>query len=471
MANTFEVRNQIHALSLLDFDGEDIAPEAMVRNNPTTAYLASKLQGTQEDPTIRKHMMLLDGLALILIRDARTQVIATSWWITGLTCYFQYASNDNIASVEETSYINRLLNLAKDNTTDIKIILSLVIEYTKKKVISRGEKLAKFAGLKKEDLKPATKNLFGVNTASKEYLKIENRLRDEDLIGSSDTLYEIADTLLRDVAGAARSNSQQLTQMADLAFDLRERGFADINGIDKTLCDAFRKFADYGTLVVELTSEIRKMQSSGVNIKVEHIKADQSPQLLGVKGRLVDALNEWSWKNKQPEVRDFKQIKEAYERAQEGPLGPTTSIRSCQHAELTLAVKMIEQSQFDQKNIVKIGVSKSCCFWCTRWLDLLNLQLAARGTSYSVIVRASHGKRTDGWLLPKFREESTTQSVVLATIEKQFVARLNGDSQCANEAIVSGRRRADSRPLSDSERMSSAAKEVGWKSQKMGFKK
>lgn len=112
-------------------------------------------------------------------------------------------------SLNNSHLIQSSLHFAtNDKTTDIETILSFVIGYTKKKVISRGQRLAKTAGLKKEDLKSAAKSLFRINTGSGEYLKIENRLRHEDLIEASDTLCSVADELLRNVAGAGTSSDQ-----------------------------------------------------------------------------------------------------------------------------------------------------------------------------------------------------------------------------------------------------------------------
>ena len=48
------------------------------------------------------------------------------------------------------------------------------------------------------------------------------------------------------------------------------------------------------------------------------------------------------------------------------------------------------------KNRIEIGVSKACCSW---GIDYLNL-LAAEFPKHPVLVRASHGKQPDGWLMP-----------------------------------------------------------------------
>ena len=172
-----------------------------------------------------------------------------------------------------------------------------------------------------------------------------------------------------------------------------------------------------------------------------------------------------------PYSQRFRASQRSIRASPRGPPSASTIVRFCQHAELTLAVNIVEQAKFN-KGIAKIGGSKSCCFWCKRWFELLNLRFAALGNPYSIIVRASHGKKTDSWLLPEFSKAKnpTQPPATLTTVEQQFVARLNSDSQSANEAIVSGRRRTDSRRLSDSETMSSAAKEVGWNPRRWGPK-
>jgi len=107
-----------------------------------------------------------------------------------------------------------------------------------------------------------------------------------------------------------------------------------------------------------------------------------------------------------------------------------TRIDHCQHAELTLALFLIERSEAG--GTYTIGLSKASCYWCSMWLDVANTALrsmAARKTE--VVVRATtRGKRTDGWLLPQDDR-----------FARLFLVRFNAEfRKCYDIALASGRR-------------------------------
>jgi len=73
-------------------------------------------------------------------------------------------------------------------------------------------------------------------------------------------------------------------------------------------------------------------------------------------------------------------------------------------------------------------------------LDLANQAHSSTSKRLKFVVRASHGKRTDGWLLPRDN-----------LIEKLFINRFNVEFQGIYETVSTGRRRSDSKPLSENE--------------------
>jgi hypothetical protein len=98
------------------------------------------------------------------------------------------------------------------------------------------------------------------------------------------------------------------------------------------------------------------------------------------------------------EIEDWDLVTDAYEKAQPGqPAVGTKTVKFTQHCEITLALDMLKRTQPKlTKTKIEIGVSKACCEWCCEYLNLL----ASAYPQHSILVRASHGKQPDGWMLP-----------------------------------------------------------------------
>lgn len=155
---------------------------------------------------------------------------------------------------------------------------------------------------------------------------------------------------------------------------------------------------------------------------------------------MIRALNKWA--AQQPglaQITSFEgQVKARFHDAQEGPPG-STRIDQCQHAELTLTLFLINTSQSaGAGGTYEIGVSKSSCYWCSIWLDLANTALSMASRKTEIVVRATHGKRTDGWLLPQDKH-----------VAHLFLLRFNSEFRSHYDTALTGRRRSDSKPLSE----------------------
>ena len=106
-----------------------------------------------------------------------------------------------------------------------------------------------------------------------------------------------------------------------------------------------------------------------------------------IRSHPFEPLEKWSL------VTDVKQ------RAQQGdPTVGKKVVTFTQHCEITLALEMLRRC--NQRGITKrkieVGVSKACCEWCCQYITLL----ASAYPSHPVLVRASHGKQPDGWMMP-----------------------------------------------------------------------
>jgi len=98
-------------------------------------------------------------------------------------------------------------------------------------------------------------------------------------------------------------------------------------------------------------------------------------------------------------IENWDLVTGVYQEAQPGrPAVGSTKVKFTQHCEITLALDM--HRRHNQQKLtntkIEIGVSKACCEWCCEYPNLL----ASAYPRYSILVRASHGKQPDGWMMP-----------------------------------------------------------------------
>ena len=138
---------------------------------------------------------------------------------------------------------------------------------------------------------------------------------------------------------------------------------------------------------------------------------------------------------KKTSIETWDLVTKVYPKAQPGqPATGKRKINFTQHCELTLALGMLDRCGLKKisKTKIEIGVSKSCCDWCSEYLSLLSLY-----SKHPILIRTSHGKQCDGWLLPPGGPNLVSQKM-LEIIESRV-----------DEVIckVKSRRRSDSSQL------------------------
>ena len=134
---------------------------------------------------------------------------------------------------------------------------------------------------------------------------------------------------------------------------------------------------------------------------------------------------------------DWKMVTNVYEKAKSGvPPTGKKKVRFSQHCEITLALEILQRCGQRQlsKNLIEIGVSKACCAWCIDYLDLLAGEFPKK---HPLLLRASHGKQPDGWLMPPNGPKTTTKQMT-----KLIVGRIDNVVW-----KIRSRRRSDSNEL------------------------
>lgn len=125
-------------------------------------------------------------------------------------------------------------------------------------------------------------------------------------------------------------------------------------------------------------------------------------------------------------------------------LGPgRLSIRSTQHCELNVALHLLQLRTLEgfPNTAIEVGCSKASCFWCHKYINELNSVLILSGP---VVVRATHGKMTNEWMVPQaaqgFEDEcNRAKQNVFDTIGKSIRAIFAAGTDL--------RRKSDSQPL------------------------
>ena len=174
-------RYAIHVLSSLDFNQENSGEDTpcIASNLHTVGYYASSQSGMETDKSVKKHLKLLDGLAILLVKDSATQVIATAWRITPGKCEFRYASDANKANQEETSYIQDLLNMLNGGQQwNYNIVLAQILSYRRRKFNARCKKFANSTGQRS-----GRANFLSLNPISHAYTSLQIELRKAGILG------------------------------------------------------------------------------------------------------------------------------------------------------------------------------------------------------------------------------------------------------------------------------------------------
>ena len=116
-------------------------------------------------------------------------------------------------------------------------------------------------------------------------------------------------------------------------------------------------------------------------------------------------------------IEKWDLVTDIYRKAQPGqPTVGKKIVKFTQHCEITLALEML--TRYTRRKLTKgkieIGVSKACCEWCCQYLHLLT----SAYPNHPILVRASHGKQPDGWMMPPNGSKSIAKEMAKLVVEK-----------------------------------------------------
>ena len=153
------------------------------------------------------------------------------------------------------------------------------------------------------------------------------------------------------------------------------------------------------------------------------------------------------------EIKDWTLVTDVYKEANPGhPAAGKKRVHFTQHCEITLALHMLGRTLPNlTTSKIEIGVSKACCEWCCKYLKLLASAYPRR----SILVRASHGKQPDCWMMPPFGPKSIEQRMA-RSIEgrlEDVVWKINSRRRDDSNELPPFTREADVKDVGFAERM------------------
>ncbi|KAN0080788.1 hypothetical protein V8E54_003992 [Elaphomyces granulatus] len=381
------VEEYIHALSQVEFE------HGASRDLPS--WSSAK-------PSDREHVAILDGLALLLVFAATGDVAATTYWQSGNDFTLLWCKNHVVENWNELQYVENLFVKARsDARTDE--LLRVVIAMCKGKIHHRIRKLAKAIEASTDRWS------FDPNKSSHQMLSTVLQSWQQE----NQTTNEVLDNFALSVRNITKSSSdKQFWQIMMLSWHVTAVDNLQLaNILDWNTVRYLNKIADYARILNRFPALLKKLGNTKITIQQV---LPPTPILKDVTSGTLEILNMRCEEIPSKEVMlldDWKMVTDVYEKAKPGvPLKGKKKVRFSQHCEITLALEMLQRCGQRQlsKNLIEIGVSKACCAWCIDYLDLLAREIPKK---HPLLLRASHGKQPDGWLMPPNGPKTTTKQM------------------------------------------------------------
>lgn len=162
---------------------------------------------------------------------------------------------------------HRILKHAQDQTDPLKILAECV-RYTKTRIVSKCQELAKLHRLSPEDQEPMSQNFLHMAKDSDEYRQLEQEFRAEGVIDKGDSLVRHLENFIRRIARVTNASSiEDLVAVIHRAFNLCSRRASlsiwIVDKAHKTSVEQFQGLAAYLDAVCDLTGEMRNLWIKG----------------------------------------------------------------------------------------------------------------------------------------------------------------------------------------------------------------
>ncbi|KAL8905020.1 MAG: hypothetical protein Q9171_006839 [Xanthocarpia ochracea] len=244
-------------------------------------------------------------------------------------------------------------------------------------------------------------------------------------IGTEDTVFEGVANFVAAIGKVIKgSDLLEVCQLIDFAsiFTAKDPSHLDpesplFNPVQ------YRRINKLSAYVKVIEMLLRRCKTSNIlRLRLQQVPTP-TQQHVQIFARTQDALNALHPYLPQdiPPIDTHSQLAEHYNKLPITHASPseTRPILVSQHCEITTALHMLKIHLKNQiKGPIKIGCSKAVCFWCKTYIAGLNEQYP----EHPIVVNASHGKRTKGWMLPdaEVKARESTVELISTSVEETF---------------------------------------------------
>lgn len=214
----------------------------------------------------KENLKLLDSFALLL-DQTQEGAVATSMQLTRSAIKLYWARDDNVQSDHEKDYMHRILKHAQDRTDPFNILVECV-GYTKERIVSKCQKLAKVHWLSPESQRPMYEDFLCMEKDRDEYRELEQELKANDVIDKYGSLVQHLDDFIRRIGGVSSiSTAEELVAITHQAYNLCSRRHKlSIWIVYKAYRDSvegFQGLAAYMDAVRDLNGDLHNLWSKG----------------------------------------------------------------------------------------------------------------------------------------------------------------------------------------------------------------
>jgi hypothetical protein len=425
----------------------------------------------------RKHVRLLDLIALLLVTEKNSDVAATSFHQSPAQVTIYFAKNRPCTKDElrfATTLRDHLLDFRGAKSSEdasyrsggILVVLHLAVSHCRYKILNRIAQLRQF-------LKKSTDLAVWFKEPSREVADdLWNRLPEEQQKMTSDF------TTAKGVMQAAKDWIQFATAFNDSNLDnlsdphtLCSIGYWMTRPLAKSKDGLFTdegrdlqsligKLGDYYAAANKLVNTVAWNVTHEQQINIVEVPASPGPESSTLGG--VDALtllNLWAVNHKRRTITT-ERIMAAYPNVQERslvrrdiaitavnhgmagvPSKPVVVKNACCHAECTIAMFLFRTVQLptlrDDGEYIEVGISKSACWLCQKFFELLR-----EHTNINILYSTNHGKIYSGWRCPG--SDGTVEDDKLAATLQTKMEILLDDEINTIFNIVENKRKRDS---------------------------
>ena len=178
----------------------------------TSLLKFDKNEGTDTERYIktydsRKHVLLYDAIATIMVTAPSSQVIAASIRLTASAVKVLWAHNDlSKPNPSDEGYYNRLIVALHQGANKFQL-LGIVVEGCKPKIVSRIKKFLYSVERGEEKDEPKTSTFFKVDMENQNHQKIHESLINRQMCYSDATLVEAFDNIVWEFKDISKSSS------------------------------------------------------------------------------------------------------------------------------------------------------------------------------------------------------------------------------------------------------------------------